>query len=489
LTQSPRAGRKGHGFGGVELRYGFILDQTRCIGCHACTVACKAENEVPLGGFRTWVKYIERGEFPEVRRSFAVLRCNHCDDAPCMEICPTTALYRRDNGIVDFDASRCIGCKSCMQACPYDALYINPVTNTAEKCHYCAHRVEQELQPACVIVCPTQAIVAGDLDDPASEISRRLAREPAAVRKPEKGTRPKTYYLGVDQAALDPLKLDYADAAMHNDATHAPDFENPLAEARVTYDVDHPGPWGAKIAGYLFTKAISAGAALVPVVLGMELDLIAPIAALAFLALTMFLLVIDLKRPERFLYILLKPNFRSWLVLGSYILMAYGAALSLWLVLPIPEVRLAAAALAIASACYSAFLFNQCDGRELWQGPGLFVHLLLGAVSAGAAFATAFDPSRALPLLGAASAASALLMWVEHMMHRHPAARAAARLFVRSRTFAVVLLGHAAPIAVAALQPAVEHAALTWAAAVAALVGLFEYGRLWVKAGQAVPIS
>ncbi len=156
------------------MRYGFVIDQRKCIGCHACTVACKEENQVPLGVNRTWVKYIEKGTFPDTRRYFSVMRCNHCDNAPCVTICPTVALYRRPDGIVDFDGDRCIGCKSCMQACPYDALYIDPETQTAAKCHYCAHRVEVGLEPACVIVCPVQAIVPGDLDDPG--IQDRAAR-------------------------------------------------------------------------------------------------------------------------------------------------------------------------------------------------------------------------------------------------------------------------------------------------------------------------
>ena len=112
------------------MRYGFVIDQRKCIGCHACTVACKEENQVPLGVNRTWVKYIEKGVFPDTRRYFSVMRCNHCDNAPCVTICPTVALYRRPDGIVDFDGERCIGCKSCMQACPYDALYIDPRSNT-----------------------------------------------------------------------------------------------------------------------------------------------------------------------------------------------------------------------------------------------------------------------------------------------------------------------------------------------------------------------
>ncbi len=167
-------------------------------------MACKEENQVPLGAFRTWVKYVEKGTFPDTRRYFSVLRCNHCDDAPCVTICPTVALYRRPDGIVDFDGARCIGCKSCMQACPYDALYIDPTTNTAAKCHYCAHRLEVGLEPACVIVCPEQAIIAGDLDDPRTEIARLVAREQVEVRKPEQGTRPKVFYVGADSSALTP---------------------------------------------------------------------------------------------------------------------------------------------------------------------------------------------------------------------------------------------------------------------------------------------
>ena len=149
-----------------RMQYGFVIDHRKCIGCHACTVACKSENEVPVGDFRTWVKYVDKGTFPEVKRHFTVLRCNHCDAAPCVEICPTVALHKRPDAIVDLDRDRCIGCRSCMQACPYDALYLNEDTGTAEKCHYCAHRTELGLEPACVVVCPERAIVAGDVSDP-----------------------------------------------------------------------------------------------------------------------------------------------------------------------------------------------------------------------------------------------------------------------------------------------------------------------------------
>src|SRR4026209_1046855 len=115
---------------------------------------------------------------------------------------PTAALSRRPDGIVDFDGARCIGCKSCMQACPYDALYIDPETKTAAKCHYCAHRVEAGLEPACVVVCPVQAIVPGDLDDPHSPIARLVASQQTEVRKPEEGGRPELDSLGAAAAGV-----------------------------------------------------------------------------------------------------------------------------------------------------------------------------------------------------------------------------------------------------------------------------------------------
>ncbi|MCH2516366.1 MAG: 4Fe-4S dicluster domain-containing protein, partial [Dehalococcoidia bacterium] len=177
------------------VNYGFVIDNRSCIGCHACTVACKSEHDVPIGVNRTHVKYIEKGTFPNSSREFSVHRCNHCEDAPCVTICPTTALFTRPDGIVDFDDARCIGCKACMQACPYDALYIDPNQGTAAKCNYCVHRLENSYEPACVIVCPTEAIISGDLDDPASRIAQLVASHDTTVRKPESGAKPNVFYI------------------------------------------------------------------------------------------------------------------------------------------------------------------------------------------------------------------------------------------------------------------------------------------------------
>ena len=182
-----------------------VLDQSRCIGCHACTTACKSENEVPVGVTRTYVKSVDVGVFPQARRVFQVTRCNQCEDAPCVAACPTRAMYRREDGIVDFDKSICIGCKACMAACPYDAIFINPEDHSAEKCNMCAHRLDMGLEPACVTVCPTEAILVGDLNDPASKVAQIINREPVQVRQPEKDTRPGVFYKGAHQATLDPL--------------------------------------------------------------------------------------------------------------------------------------------------------------------------------------------------------------------------------------------------------------------------------------------
>ena len=115
-----------------------------------------------------------------------------------------TALYKREDGIVDFDPERCIGCKACLNGCPYDALYIDPNSHTAAKCNFCAHRVDEGLQPACEVVCPTNAIVSGDVDDPESPVRKLIDVIPHEVRAPEQGTGPNVFYLGAEEASLEP---------------------------------------------------------------------------------------------------------------------------------------------------------------------------------------------------------------------------------------------------------------------------------------------
>jgi Fe-S-cluster-containing dehydrogenase component/formate-dependent nitrite reductase membrane component NrfD len=529
------------------VRYGFVIDHRKCIGCHACTVACKEENRVPLGSFRTWVKYVEKGTFPDTRRYFSVLRCNHCDDAPCVTICPTVALYRRSDGIVDFDNRRCIGCKSCMQACPYDALYMDPTTNTAAKCHYCAHRLEVGLEPACVIVCPERAIIAGDLDDPRTEIARMVARENVEVRKAEQGTRPKVFYVGADSSALTP--------PLQRPATTYLWAERPAEEAdlmrmvaavqergpagdgtlsRPVYDVPHAvRPWGWRVSAYLWTKSIAAGALLVAGLAGSTWwgslgTITAPAISLFFLLLTLALLVVDLKRPDRFAYILLKPNWRSWLVWGAWILMAFGGLGALWLFgglrgsSPPGILTALTILLALGAAGYSAFLFGQAEGRDFWQSPLVLPHLAVAALVAGSAvlllasFVVPVGPADLIgrggelldkreilwrlhgllgPLLWLGLLVHGALLLIE-LVSRHPTHDVAlsARLLTRGAYCGhfwggVVFAGTVLPMIALIAGAASGAMLLTALAALLALAGLWLWEDLWVKAGQSVPLS
>ncbi|PYQ54477.1 MAG: 4Fe-4S ferredoxin [Acidobacteria bacterium] len=482
------------------MNYAFLIDNRRCIGCHACSVACKAEHEVPLGVARTWVKYVDKGVFPETRRTFQVTRCNHCEDAPCVEICPTTALFRRRDGIVDFDSRRCIGCKACMQGCPYDALYIDPQTETAAKCNFCAHKVEVGLEPPCVTVCPTQAIVAGDLDDATSRIVHLTGRLPVQVRKPEKGTRPKVFYVEGDAAALVPLAAPPASDYMWAQGPPPSALSGAMpgldvaGAPRRTYAAreQHRNSWGWKVSAYLWTKSLAAGAFLVPAVRGARapwsepVPLPALLVALLALAATGVLLVWDLRQPKRFLWTLTRPQWRSWLTRGSYVIAAYGLALAAQVALavarrPVPSALIALTALlAAATATYTAFLFGQAKGRDLWQSPLLGPHLLVQALVAGAAlFARPWLPVL-LPISGLLVAGE---VWGRHATED---ARLAARLIQDDRRFTtgVLVIGHLLPLSILWGVSSFQGMA-----AALALFGLFVWEHLYVQAPQQVPLA
>ncbi len=181
-----------------QKRYAMVIDLRKCVGCHACSVACKSENNVPLGVWRSWVKQVERGKFPNTQRHFLPRLCNHCEHPACVEACPTKASYQRDDGVVLVHEERCIGCKLCMAACPYDARFVHPDKKIVNKCTFCEHRVDQGVVPSCVNTCQGKARIFGDLNDPTSDVAKLVARESVQVLKPELGTEPRVFYIALD---------------------------------------------------------------------------------------------------------------------------------------------------------------------------------------------------------------------------------------------------------------------------------------------------
>lgn len=200
------------------MRYAMVIDIRRCIGCNACTIACKQKNATPPGVFYSRVLISEKGKYPSSRMVPLPILCMHCQEPACEQVCPTGATIKMENGIVRVDADKCIGCRSCMVACPYSARFFNfrkadPYysekdytvyekvrqndlkVGTVGKCDFCIDRVEAGLEPSCVQTCPGKARIFGDLDDPNSEVSKAIAQRDGYQLYPELGTDPSVYYL------------------------------------------------------------------------------------------------------------------------------------------------------------------------------------------------------------------------------------------------------------------------------------------------------
>jgi ferredoxin len=426
-------------------------------------------------------------------------------------------MFKRADGIVDFDKSICIGCKACMAACPYDAIFINPNDHSAEKCNFCAHRIDMGLEPACVVVCPTEAILVGDMHDPFSKVSRIINREPVSVRRPEKETLPKLFYKGATQATLDPLAARRPDGGlfMWSEQTEGtdmvvsgnPTFNNSSAAALLSYDVPHSIPWDWRVSLYTWTKGIATGAYLVPlfmVLFGlMRADdvlwlWVAPIVSGAFLAATGLLLIWDLEHPARFYLIFTRPQWKSWLVKGAFIIAGYSIVLAVHFVATLagrsdvqPWMIAPGLVLAVLTAIYTAYLFAQAKARDLWQNPLLPPHLFVQAMLLGAAvlapIAFRISPDmlpRLLTVLGAASVLHLLMIWGELTL-THPTAHARLAVWEMKSgrykayfwaSIALTLIGGAAPW-------------LGIPAAPLALTGVLLYEHAYVQAGQSVPLA
>jgi ferredoxin/formate-dependent nitrite reductase membrane component NrfD len=440
-------------------------------------------------------------------------------------------MFKRADGIVDFDKSICIGCKACIAACPYDAIFINPEDHSAEKCNFCAHRIDMGLEPACVVVCPTEAILIGDMNDPTTKVARIIARDAVTVRRPEKETLPKLFYKGAHQATLDPLAArrpegglfmwsEQRESADHVVAGNA-NFGNSSAAALLSYDVSHSIPWDWRVSLYTWTKGIAAGVYLVAALL-VALGYLNPDSALwrwatpilsgAFLGLTGALLLWDLEHPERFYLIFTKAQWKSWLVKGAFIIAGYSLVLaahfvcSFWHATTIQYcLMIAGLPLSALTAVYTAYLFAQAKARDMWQNPLLPPHLFLQALLLGTAALLPIDSWVQLreltgftwPLLWLLASTSSLhllmILGEVSLTHATAHARLAVWEMVNGRyrepfrvglalSIGGCLLAWLAILKVLSLSAGVDGALM-------ALVGMALYEHAYVQAGQSVPLA
>jgi formate-dependent nitrite reductase membrane component NrfD/ferredoxin len=432
-------------------------------------------------------------------------------------------MYQRKDGIVDFSSDRCIGCKACMQACPYDSIYIDPDEGTAAKCHFCAHRTEVGLEPSCVVVCPEHAIIAGDLDDPNGEISQLRNREPVRVRKPEQLTRPKLYYIDADEAAIVPTAARHEAfymASQRNETLHRggalypPDSPLLQKNALAAYDVGHARPWGWQVPAYCWTKSIGAGALAIPAI-AMALgkltgdrmrDIALSTIALLFTAITTVLLVWDLEHPERFLRVVFTPQSKSWLARGAFVLITYSGLCGVyWLAAvigyPAGFLLWPTVILGFFAAIYTAFLFGQCEGRDLWQTPLLPAHLFVQALLCGSAVLALLPQSLGgneaahsvarVGLIASVILHLSMVLGEIAMPHTTDNASYAARLithgpFKNMFWGGAIVIGGIVPLLLLLTAPSVLSVGI---AATLALAGLLAFEWCFVMAGQSVPNS
>jgi formate-dependent nitrite reductase membrane component NrfD len=407
---------------------------------------------------------------------------------------------------------------------------MDPDDGTAAKCHFCAHRTEVGLEPACVIVCPEHAIIAGDLSDPQSEVALLVAHEPVRVRKPEQGTQPKLYYIDSDESAIVPTAARHEsiymwsqrNAAVHGGGAVYP-TDSPLLRknALAAYDVSHARPWGWQVPAYCWTKSIGSGALAVPAI-AMALgrlsgdrvrDIALATVALLFTALTTVLLVWDLDHKERFLRVVFTPQSKSWLARGAFILIAYSGLCGVFWLAAVARVSVATSILlwptvlvGFCAAAYTAFLFGQCEGRDLWQTPVLPAHLIVQALLCGSAVlmllpdavgGSAQAVSVAVPTLIISLVLHLLMMLREIAIpHATDNANYGARLmthgpFARAFWGGAVVFGAMIPLVLLLTSP-LFGASNRFAAGVAsllALIGLLIFEWCFVMAGQSVPNS
>ncbi|MBI4587481.1 MAG: 4Fe-4S dicluster domain-containing protein [Candidatus Rokubacteria bacterium] len=366
-------------------RYGMALDTQTCIGCYACTLACKVENANPAGIWTAPVIEKEVGAYPNVRRIYLPLLCNHCADAPCLKACPTGAISRREDGIVLIDEDVCCGSRACVIACPYGAIHYYEKADglgtpfeearvslhqagTVQKCTLCAPRLDRGLQPACVDACPTGARIFGDLDDPGSQVSRALTtREWVPLGSPV-DTAPAVVYLteGARQAGGAPADL--------------------------VLPYRHQEQWGLSHAAEFWLLGLGAGLFLAsrwlaPGLTVFGVDGVALITLLTISAAGL-ILIGDLGRPLR-LWRALAAWRTNWISRGAIVDFLFLVLVALLTGPTLTNLRTAvgllAAALAVIVATYPALAMGALKSVPAWRGLGLPLEFFLESLLAGVA--------------------------------------------------------------------------------------------------------
>ena len=381
-----------------------------------------------------------------------------------------------------------------------------------------------------MIVCPEHAIIAGDLSDPGSEAAQLIAREPVRVRKPEQGTQPKLYYIDGDESAIVPTAARHESiymwsqrnaAVLGGGAIYPPDHPLLQKDAVAAYDVSHARPWGWQVPAYCWTKSIGSGALAVPA-LAMALgklsgdrvrDITLATVALLLTALTTVLLVWDLDHKERFLRVVFTPQSKSWLARGAFILIGYSGLCGVFWLASVAGLSVAASILlwptvlvGFCAAAYTAFLFGQCEGRDLWQTPLLPAHLIVQALLCGSAVLALLPDA----IGGSASALAfavptfiislglhlIMVLGEVAMPHTTDNARYGARLmthgpFAGAFWGGAVVMGGIIPLLLLLAGPSLgaPNRIAAGVSSALALVGLLIFEWCFVMAGQSVPNS
>lgn len=491
-------------------RYGMIVDLNRCVGCQACTIACKHANATPPGVQWRRVLDVEQGSFPDVERLFLVVGCQHCDKPPCVPVCPTGATRQRADGLVTMDYDLCIGCASCAVACPYQArtivhdmagYYGTPTPQerkvqhedrigVANKCTFCIERIDGSERsgftpgidgpatPACALSCNAQAIVFGDFADAGSTVSR-LARENRTFQMHAGlGTDPQIRYLYEVETSTPGRAPDPAD----RDDEAMADPTNPLVGRRQHF-------WDYRAAMNFVFGGAASGLAIVAWVAHaaglLDLSTLVPIylAAAALMAVGLFFVFLKLGRKARFLYVLLRPQ-TSWMTRETWCVGVFYPAVLAMLVWPHGGVALLAALAAAGFLVCQAGIIHSSKGIPAWRAPLVPWMLIASGLLEGVGLlmlAAAIGVFSASAGLGVALAGLALInAW---LWRRYRASAKAEGIGPLSRReLAAVspwlhLLGHGAPVALygLSLMAGPAASALSALAGAAAVAG----GALW----------